>query len=505
MLAFLTLAFSALLITLGITPVCRSVSRHFGWVDHPAGRKVHMVPVPRTGGIAIVFGYAVALSLVFWPLKGSPVMLAALPKIQALLPAVFVVFCTGLLDDIVGLKPWMKIVGEVIAGGLACGAGVQIRSVAAIPVANVWLSVGITICWLAVCTNAFNLIDGLDGLAAGVGVVATATAFLSGLLNGSGRLAISTAPLLGALLGFLPYNLNPASIFMGDCGSLTVGFLLGCFGVIWFQKSVTLLGMTAPLIALSIPLLDTALAIVRRFLREQPIFGADRGHIHHRLLARGLTVRRVTYLLYTFSGVGAGLSLLLSTNFGHLGGVVLVMFCVIVGLAIHHLRYEEFDTIGRLLFGGMFRRVLSANLSIRQLEQDLHAARSLEECWKVLLAAIRDAGFSEAALHFRTYDFTTRFSERDPLQCWVLRIPLNGSSHIDLSVPFGAAPIPSTLSRLAVSLRSVFAAKLEAFPAADSQTVDASLAALAAAVDTAEAAPKGPFPLLDRLETSAIS
>ena len=158
------------------------------------------------------------------------------------------------------------------------------------------MAVPLTILWLVGCSNAFNLIDGLDGLATGVGLFATATAFLSALLTGNIALAIVTAPLLGALLGFLPYNFSPASIFMGDCGSLTVGFLLGCFGVIWSQKSATLLGMTAPLIALAIPLLDTALAIARRFLRRQPVFGADRGHIHHRLLARGFTPRRVAYI-----------------------------------------------------------------------------------------------------------------------------------------------------------------------------------------------------------------
>src|ERR1035441_2910506 len=175
-------------------------------------------------------------------------------------------------------------------------------------------------------TNAFNLIDGLDGLAVGVGIFATATAFLSALLSGNIALALLTAPLLGALLGFLPYNFNPASIFMGDCGSLTVGFLLGCFGVIWSAKAATVLGMTAPLIALAIPLLDTALAISRRFLRHQPIFGADRRHIHHRLLARGFTPRRVAYMIYASAGVTAALALLLSSS--HAGGVALVLFCV---------------------------------------------------------------------------------------------------------------------------------------------------------------------------------
>jgi UDP-N-acetylmuramyl pentapeptide phosphotransferase/UDP-N-acetylglucosamine-1-phosphate transferase len=146
----------------------------------------------------------------------------------------------------------MKILGQIVAALLACNANVQIQSVAGFAIASTWWHVPITVLWLVTCSNAFNLIDGLDGLAVGVGLFATATAFLSALIGGNYALALATAPLLGALLGFFPYNFEPASIFMGDCGSLTVGFLLGCFGVIWSQKSATLLGMTAPLLALAV-------------------------------------------------------------------------------------------------------------------------------------------------------------------------------------------------------------------------------------------------------------
>ena len=127
----------------------------------------------------------------------------------------------------------------------------------------------LTILWLVACANAFNLIDGVDGLASGVGLLATLTMLAAGLLHGDAGLVIVTAPLAGALVGFLRSNFNPASIFLGDCGSLTIGFLLGCFAAIWSQKSATLLGMTAPLMALSVPLLDTGASIVRRFLRRR--------------------------------------------------------------------------------------------------------------------------------------------------------------------------------------------------------------------------------------------
>jgi UDP-GlcNAc:undecaprenyl-phosphate GlcNAc-1-phosphate transferase len=251
---------------------------------------------------------------------------------------------------------------------------------------------------------------------------------------------------------------------MGDCGSLTVGFLLGCFGVIWSQKSATLLGMTAPLIALAIPLLDTALAVARRFLRHQPVFGADRGHIHHRLLARGFTPRRVAYVLYASAGIVAGLSLLLSSAANHVGGIALVAFCAIVWLAVQYLGYEEFDAARHMIFGGIFRRALNANLSISQLETAVHVANTVDECWDALVKTSRDLGFSEASLQFNDRRLTARLAEVDSAECWDLRIPLNHSGHVYLHVPLHSAQPPATIGWLVTSVGTVFANKLAAFP-----------------------------------------
>src|SRR2546421_10492649 len=147
---------------------------------------------------------------------------------------------------------------------------------------DMWVSIPVTVIWLVGCTNAFNLIDGLDGLAAGVGLFATLTMVLSALANQNLDMAMVTIPLAGALLAFLRYNFNPASVFLGDSGSLTIGFLLGCFGALWSEKSVTLVALTVPILAVSIPLADVALSIARRFVRNRPIFQGDRGHIHHK-------------------------------------------------------------------------------------------------------------------------------------------------------------------------------------------------------------------------------
>jgi UDP-GlcNAc:undecaprenyl-phosphate GlcNAc-1-phosphate transferase len=472
LLTLTLLAVFALLLTLAITPLCRAVCNRLGWVDQPGARKVHVTAVPRTGGIAIFAGYAAATGMLLLLHFHSPHAVAgAIPVVWHLLPAVLVVFFTGLLDDILGLKPWMKIIGQVIAAALACGAGVQIRSVAGLPIAGAWWNVPLTIFFLVGCTNAFNLIDGLDGLAAGVGLFAAATALVSGLLSGNLVLVLVTAPLVGALLGFLPYNFNPASIFMGDCGSLTVGFLLGCFGLIWTDN-----GMAAPMVALTIPLLDTALAIARRFLRNQRIFGADKGHIHHRLLARGLTVRGVVFAMYAFAGVLAVLSLLLSarTSFR---GAALVAFCALVWFAVRYLGYEEFPAARRILSSGLFRGVLNASLSIRVLEDAVKSARTLDECWDALVVTSRSLGFCEAALYSDGRQFTTRFADVDPEKCWSFSVPLNNSCYIHLCVPFGSNQPPVIIGAIAASLRTAFGAKLDEFLVESHTTVERDLAA----------------------------
>jgi UDP-GlcNAc:undecaprenyl-phosphate GlcNAc-1-phosphate transferase len=465
MFPLLVLTASAWLLTLALTPACRALCTRLGFVDHPDLRKLHRAPIPRAGGVAIFLGYAAALALFrFSPLWEAYSFPWAPLSVRILLPAVLIAFATGLLDDIFSLKPWMKILGQVLAAALACYAGVQILGIAGHSIANTWWHIPLTIFWLVGCANAFNLIDGLDGLATGVGLFATATAFLSALITGNAALAIVTAPLLGALLGFLPYNFNPASIFMGDCGSMTVGFLLGCFGVVWSQKSATLLGMTAPLIALAIPLLDTALAIARRFLRRQPVFGADRGHIHHRLLKRGFTPRRVAYILYASAGVAAGLSLLLSSDVKHTGGVALVAFCAFVWLAVQYLGYEEFDAARHMIFGGIFRRTLNANLSISQLEMALRVAPTVDECWGALVETSRGFGFSEASLEFGELRLTARLAEADPAGCWDLRIPLNHSGQVYLRIPLHSKQPPTAIARFVTSVGTVFANKLATLP-----------------------------------------
>src|ERR1700674_5413217 len=299
MYSLLILAVSSFCVAFALTPLCRNLAIRWGLVDQPDHiRKLHTKPIPRIGGISIFIACSVSLALLLLsPYRFGNIVRSHFDVVRDLFSAATIVFFTGLLDDLFGLKAWQKFAGQFAASAVAVRAGIQITGIAGPPLPS-WFVIPVTLLWLVGCTNAFNLIDGVDGLAAGVGLFVATTTLIGALLEHNIGLAIATAPLVGALLGILPFNFNPASIFLGDSGSLFVGFLLGCYSVLWSQKSVTILGMTAPLIALSIPLLDTGVAIIRRFLRRQPIFNADHGHIHHKLLARGLTPRRVVILIY---------------------------------------------------------------------------------------------------------------------------------------------------------------------------------------------------------------
>ena len=472
--SLLWLGFRAFIISLVLTPICRDVFRSYGVVDQPdAVRKVHRYPIPRVGGLAIAISYLVAYVLVR-PEEGSP-LAQQLSLVWKLLPGAALAFGIGLLDDLFNLRAWIKLVGQVAAAGLACVGGVRILSIGGAPT-DAWWNVPLTILWLLACMNAFNLVDGLDGLAVGVGLFATLTVFAAAMMQHNMVLAVATFPLAGALLAFLCYNFNPATIFLGDSGSLLIGFLLGCYAAIWSNKSATLLGMTAPLMALSIPLLDVALAIVRRFLRHQPIFGADRGHIHHRLLDRGFTPRRVVLVLYGLCGLAAAFSLLQGVVHSFSLALV-VLFGLFVLLGVQYLGYAEFDLAGRLLFSGEFQRSVSAQLELRKFRAALGAAATVADCWEVVREAGGKFGFQQARLCLAGEIFEYS-SDDSAAPGWTVRVPLANGDYAVLTRPFASAVLPMVVAPFVDSLREIL---VEKFP-----EIATSEAAGPAAVSLAE-------------------
>ena len=423
----------AFALSLLLTPLVRNLFLRWQIVDQPDGvRKLHARAVPRVGGIPIAVAYLAAYAvLLLSPLRGANWLEQELPFVWLLMPAAGVAFLTGIADDLRGLRPSLKITGQLAAALLAYWGGVRIASIAGIGVPE-WASLPLTLIWLVGCANAFNLIDGLDGLATGVGLLATLTIFGAALLQNNTPLALATVPLAGCLLGFLRYNFNPASIFLGDSGSLLVGFLLGCYGVIWSQKSATLLGMTAPLMALAIPLMDTALAILRRFLRGRPIFHADRGHVHHRLLDRGLSPRRVALLLYGAGGLAAALSLLTSVAYSQYAGLGVIVFLAAAWLGIQKLGFEEFGVAGRVVFGGELQNMVDFRISLRNLEGAIAGAANTDDCWAAIRSGCRACGVEPVSLRLASRSYSNEDQEaRQP--SWYLYVPVSESDFVLLA------------------------------------------------------------------------
>ena len=425
-----TLAFVLCLI---LTPIFRYFSLRLGLVDQPDNnRKVHTRPIPRTGGVPIAIAYALALGLMAWFAPSSAaVNIQHRDLLWSLFPAVGLVFLVGLVDDLLGMKATHKLLGQTAAALWAVSMGAKIPLFDGHPGAN-WIMWPLSVLWLVGCTNAFNLIDGMDGLASGVGLFATLTTLLAALLQGNWGLAMATVPLAGCLLAFLRYNFNPASIFLGDSGSLTIGFLLGCFGVIWSQKSATLLGMVAPLMAFSLPLFEVGLSIGRRFLRNQPIFQPDRGHIHHRLLGRGLHPRAVALILYAACGIAAILSLLQSSLSFHLGGLIIILFCSLSLFGIRRLDYVEFRTAGQVLRQGRILQMMQGEIHLQNFRNEMNEAKTLDDCWSIIREVCEEMDFCSVRMSVYGKSFQEIF--RPPIDdpIWQFRVRLGVEGQIIL-------------------------------------------------------------------------
>jgi UDP-GlcNAc:undecaprenyl-phosphate/decaprenyl-phosphate GlcNAc-1-phosphate transferase len=444
MYSLLFLLIISFALSLVLTPLVRTALRRVNIVDVPDGsRRLHSKPVARGGGAAVVLSFALSyVLLMILPFGGKVVVASGLQFALHLMPAVLVMFATGIVDDIRGLKPWQKLLGQALAAALAYQADVRVTGIGGhhIPAAA---ALPITMCWLIGCANAINLLDGIDGLACGIGLFASIATVLAAALDHNVALAMAAVPLAGCLGAFLIFNFYPASIFLGDSGSLFIGFLLGCYGVIWTQKSTTIIGMTAPLMLLAIPLMDTTLSILRRYVRHKPIMAGDRGHIHHRLLEKGFSMRGAVLIIYACFSFAAMLSLLQSVVHKQYGGLVVVAFCLFFSLLIwvglDRLGYIEIRLASRLLYEGAFsRRMLHTYLSLWDLERSLVSAHSLDACWSAICDAARGLGFCPVCMNVDGIRYVPDDDSPAPRDCWDLSIPLSGSDSIQLGLPFDA-------------------------------------------------------------------
>ena len=331
-----------------------------------------------------------------------------------------------------------------------------------------WISIPLSILWLVACSNALNLIDGLDGLATGVALCATLTTLLAAVLQGNTGLAMATIPLASCLLAFLRYNFNPASVFLGDCGSLTIGFLLGCFGLIWSQKSATFLGMAAPMMVLALPLLDVGLAIGRRYLSSRPIFQADRGHIHHRLLALGFKPRDVALILYAVCGIAACFSLLHSMVGDRFQGLTIILFCA---MAVGGRQPAQVCGVQRPAGAAVASHhpalILQERTYLDALNRSIEEATTPDACWRVIYNTCTDLNFASVQMEFEGKSFADVLAATEEPPSWQMTLRLGRHGTLNLTRVAGSGS-PALMLLALHTLQEQFATKqIERVPEPD--------------------------------------
>lgn len=312
-------------ISLILTPVVIKVGPKFGYLDIPKdNRRMHKRPMPIAGGVAIYLAATIAI-LVFIPLNKN---------IISLLIGSTVILISGLLDDKFSISPKAKIFFQLVAGLIIALSGSQIEFFTNIISTKevVWLkylSIPVTLFWICGITNTVNLIDGLDGLAAGISLISAVSLMFIALKMNLLAVAIIAAAVGGGCLGFLPYNFNPAKIFMGDTGALYLGFMLSYISIQGVMKYATTLMIFVPVLVLGVPVFDTAFAMIRRYISGKKIFAADKGHLHHRLLALGLTQRQTVLILYAISLIFGILANVIS-DFDPVIGIIISLLIIIL-------------------------------------------------------------------------------------------------------------------------------------------------------------------------------
>lgn len=338
---FLLQLFLVLLIAFAIsfasTPLVKSFAEKFGAMDVPKDkRRVHDHPIPRLGGLAIFFGFILAV-LLFVDIS---------PQIQGILIGAVLIVITGAVDDFVSLPALVKLALQIIAAIIAVSHGVIIERLMNPLEAQASFSLGIfaipiTILWIVGTTNSVNLIDGLDGLAVGVSTISSITMLVIALIVSDSNVALLLAALAGACIGFIPYNFNPAKIFMGDTGALLLGYVLSTVSIIGLFKFYAVVSFFVPILALALPITDTVCSFTRRILKGQNPLKADRGHFHHRLIDFGFNQKQAVAILYFVSAI-LGLTAVVLTTSGPIKALILLAaFLIALTICRHAIHVKH--------------------------------------------------------------------------------------------------------------------------------------------------------------------
>jgi len=382
-----------------LTRDVRDLATARGWVAAPAlDRHLHSRPLPRFGGAAIFLSFLITLAIALllgWHHLAGTLGLSLKTLLTILLPGCLV-FALGVFDDVYSVSPYTKLAVQAVAGAMLFAGGLRILDLPLfLGIRHIPWFVGLplTILWVLAITNAFNLIDGLDGLAAGSALFSTMVVFAVALASGSSLVSLMALVLAGSILGFLRFNFSPATIFLGDCGSLFIGFLLSALALQGAEKAPTIIAVAIPVVSFGLPILETALSIARRFLGGRPVFTADREHIHHKLLQRGLSHRQVVIILYAVSALFALLSLFLLWPTGDMLGLVLAVLGTGVWVGVQHLGYMEFGELRRVAQRTIERQLLINNLAVRRATEELKVASDYPQLCRILVAALSSNDF----------------------------------------------------------------------------------------------------------------
>ena len=381
-----------------------------GWVSFPRdGRQVHESPLPRLGGVAIFLAFSLSmsvwlgLSLIFPRLVDG---LAPTTLLHIYVPSCLI-FCLGIYDDLYGAGPYLKFAVQAIAAAMLFAGGMRILGLPVLFGQHTlpwFIGLLLTVLWVVAITNAFNLIDGLDGLAAGSALFSTMVFFVVSLVNHSWLGSLMSVTLAGAILGFLRFNFNPATIFLGDSGSLFIGFMLSALALAGAQKAPTFVAVAIPVVSFGLPILETLLSVLRRLISGRPIFTADREHIHHKLLQMGFSHRQVVIVLYAVSAMFAMLSLFLLWPTGSTLGLVLAVVGTVIWLGVQHLNYLEFGELRRVAQRTIDQRhIVINNLSVRRAVEELKVAGDFNQVRSVLVAAFESNDFDAFELDLKSF------------------------------------------------------------------------------------------------------
>ena len=403
---YLAVFLIATIASLLITPLVRRLCQRFNLLDIPKDhRRVHCTAVPRLGGIAVFASVLAAFSAL--PLVDNLLtqkLSERIPEMLLIAVPAALVLCLGIYDDLRGLNATVKFVvlGSIAALFYSMGGRIDalaIPFVGTIPLPSV-ASFLVTTIWLVGIANAFNLIDGVDGLASGAALFASLVILVISL-TGENPLSIVVALVLcGALTGFLRYNFNPASIFLGDSGALFIGFTLAALSVLGAQKATTAVAVITPILAFGLPLVDTGMTMARRMIGGRPLFQGDNEHIHHMLLARGWSQRHVALVLYGVCAAFGLLAAISTKTSSPVTGLVLFVFAVAVIVAVGHLRYHEVDEIraGVKRTVGDRRIRVANNIRIRRASLALTKASDLDELFLAVRQMLEFEEFAYATI-----------------------------------------------------------------------------------------------------------